>query len=312
MKPASNRSIKGCLIALFVFILSSCSWMDQISYEDDEPARAYIKSSSATWQIFDLSPETKTIEPVEAWLEVGTRGEDNADIRIFYLFKTQHEFYPFDGTIIQGSCEILLKDVPFKRKSGKMVFDVSGVRSSIKLAIVDDELEYSDVKVSGSLNMSKINLGADLSVSGMVKDRPFGIKVDALSKTKPDYSPEICVVVDYYTFADLIIRNNTAHRMKVDLTSKAPGIKTTTINIDPMDKHQGYYPLYEQLLYYTDIVITTDDGKKTTVDTGGWKPFYKQDDYFLFYDMEGEIRPYYYYIFSVDIDEQLFDQASDD
>ena len=62
---------------------------------------------------------------------------------------------------------------------------------------------------------------------------------------------------------------------------------------------------------YTDIVITTDDGKKTTVDTGGWKPFYKQDDYFLFYDMEGEIRPYYYYIFSVDIDEQLFDQASD-
>ena len=306
MELASKRSFKGHLLALFVVILSSCSWMDQISYEDDEPARAYIKSSSATWQIFDLPPETETIDPLEAWLEVGTRGKDNTDIRIFYLFYTKHEFYPWDGTIIQGSCEILLKDIPYKRKAGKMVFDVSGVRSSIKLAIVNDEIEYSDVKVSGSLNMSKANLGADLSVSGMVKDRPFGIKVDALSKKKPEISSERCEVL-YKSFADLTIRNNTAHKTLVELTGKAPNVKTITFSIDPMDKHQAYYDLFGQLLYYTDIVISTDDGKKTIVETDGWEPFYKQEDFYLFYDKQGEIRPFYYYILSIDIDEELFD-----
>lgn len=205
-----------------------------------------------------------------------------------------YDFYPENGSSEYGYFELELKAVPFSEEGSRMVFGCDSLEGIVSLDSFNEALPFTEVKVSGSMNLLENALSSTFAVSGYLNGYPFVTRVDKLAAEKPDYSPYERVKSDFVDYRTLVT-NKTGKSISLEFHAAGIGRVLDSYTIKPGESLDIFSE--DNLLVKYDTVITSEDGVSKKVEDWAALSLTEYRDFNIVND-EGRINPHYFDVLS--------------
>lgn len=176
-----NKFFYFSILALLTTFLS-CGKQTS-DYSQGQEMSLFITESRAGSD-YDVS-KSSALNTSESTVSVSFVSDKTADISLHFNFMKN------SGLTDCGACDISLKNIPYSVVSGAVSFDANASQGLVKLDIVNEDIAFSDVSVSGWINNNAP--AADFKIKGRAKDRPLALVISGVTSDKSlaGFNPEI-------------------------------------------------------------------------------------------------------------------------